>query len=511
MLAYLLAIAVGLGSFALYMAAFFFPEVHRKDDFLWSGVGLFYALVLWVCAGRITGGVLLGQVAGVSLLGWFVWETVVLRRAISRPEERTEVLEGLSVTELMANQLDKISSLWRKKPKPKPQVKTTETATTIPPEVETVVEASLETPIDREKEQFSTAEAETVILENPVGENPEEISAVEEVETATQATLQTPVEEEIEESSEEEIDTVIEDFVSTPIEKETEKNLSNETQTTPEFIVPPQAKATNQKKKGFFGQLIGKISSPFRKQKTEAKTTKEPVVASLSNVDLEKTSNDAEIFVEEILPNLEDVATEVEKETVAVDVSPTTEAPITETETEKISEVELEETAAPRESEIPQVETNSTIEIEVTKIAIKATSETNLEELAAELETEIDRVEVALNEEKQETEATIETEDETELAEFVSELEAESETDTTETIEVEIITATVEEVVSETEDLPTVAKTEESIEQKKDKSEIKEEVKEPTSAKKVLPDYSLLKELDFDREPESDEDEPEKD
>jgi len=62
-LAYLLAIAAALGSFALYISAFFFPEVHRKSDFYWSGLGLFYALVLWVCAGRITGAVLLGQMA----------------------------------------------------------------------------------------------------------------------------------------------------------------------------------------------------------------------------------------------------------------------------------------------------------------------------------------------------------------------------------------------------------------------------------------------------------------
>ena len=48
MLAYILALAVGLGSFSIYMAAFFFPEVHRKSDFTWSGVGLFYALIfLW--------------------------------------------------------------------------------------------------------------------------------------------------------------------------------------------------------------------------------------------------------------------------------------------------------------------------------------------------------------------------------------------------------------------------------------------------------------------------------
>ncbi|WP_254172783.1 Ycf66 family protein [Planktothrix pseudagardhii] len=91
MLAYILAIAVGLGSFALYMAAFFFPEVHRKSDFVWSGVGLFYALVLWACAGRITGAVLLGQVASVSLLVWFGWEALMLRRAGTPVAQQTPI------------------------------------------------------------------------------------------------------------------------------------------------------------------------------------------------------------------------------------------------------------------------------------------------------------------------------------------------------------------------------------------------------------------------------------
>ena len=91
MLAYLLALTVGLGSFALYMAAFFFPEVHRKNDFIWSGVGLFYALVLWVCAGRITGGVLLGQTASVTLLGWLGWQTLLLRRQVAPVEQQTAV------------------------------------------------------------------------------------------------------------------------------------------------------------------------------------------------------------------------------------------------------------------------------------------------------------------------------------------------------------------------------------------------------------------------------------
>lgn len=80
MLAYFLALLIGSGSIALYLAAFFVPEIHRKHDLVWSGVGMFYALVLWVCADRITGGVLLGQVASASLIGWLAWQTLRLRR-----------------------------------------------------------------------------------------------------------------------------------------------------------------------------------------------------------------------------------------------------------------------------------------------------------------------------------------------------------------------------------------------------------------------------------------------
>lgn len=91
MLAYILALAVGLGSIGLYLAAFFVPEIHRKNDFYWSGLGFFYALMLWVCAGRITGGVLLGQLASVSLLGWFGWQTLTLRRELTPVEQQTEL------------------------------------------------------------------------------------------------------------------------------------------------------------------------------------------------------------------------------------------------------------------------------------------------------------------------------------------------------------------------------------------------------------------------------------
>jgi hypothetical protein len=89
MLAHVLALSVGLGSFSLYMSAFFFPEVYRKYDLTWSGVGMFYALVLWVCAGRITGGVLLGQMASVALIGWLGWQTLSLRREMTPPKQKT--------------------------------------------------------------------------------------------------------------------------------------------------------------------------------------------------------------------------------------------------------------------------------------------------------------------------------------------------------------------------------------------------------------------------------------
>jgi Ycf66 protein N-terminus len=82
MLAYILAILVGVSSTGLYLWAFFFPEIHRKQDFIWSGVGLFYALFLWLYARQVTGGILVGQTASVALLGWFGWETFQLRRQL---------------------------------------------------------------------------------------------------------------------------------------------------------------------------------------------------------------------------------------------------------------------------------------------------------------------------------------------------------------------------------------------------------------------------------------------
>lgn len=91
MLAYVLAWIVGLGSLGVYLAAFFFPEIHRKNDFIWSGIGFFYALVLWVYAERLRGGILLGQTASVTLLVSFGWQTLKLRRQLTPLDQQTQL------------------------------------------------------------------------------------------------------------------------------------------------------------------------------------------------------------------------------------------------------------------------------------------------------------------------------------------------------------------------------------------------------------------------------------
>lgn len=109
MLAYILALAVALGSLGIYLAAFFFPEIHRKNDFYWSGVGLFYALILWVCAGRVTGGLLLGQVAAIAMLGWSVTQTLQLRRQLTPKPQQTELPSATQVKNTVGQQVSKLS------------------------------------------------------------------------------------------------------------------------------------------------------------------------------------------------------------------------------------------------------------------------------------------------------------------------------------------------------------------------------------------------------------------
>ena len=87
-------------------------DIHRQDDFLWSGIGLFYALVLWFCASRITGSLLLGQIAVVSLVVVLILQNLQLRKAIANPDEAAN-LNLFSIT-------DSISGFFNRSEQPTP-------------------------------------------------------------------------------------------------------------------------------------------------------------------------------------------------------------------------------------------------------------------------------------------------------------------------------------------------------------------------------------------------------
>jgi len=84
MLVYGLAVVVAIGSLLLYAIALRFPVLSQRSDVIWSGFGLFYALVLWVCGEQLTGAVLLSQGVVVGLLAWQGWQSLSLREQVVR-------------------------------------------------------------------------------------------------------------------------------------------------------------------------------------------------------------------------------------------------------------------------------------------------------------------------------------------------------------------------------------------------------------------------------------------
>ncbi len=92
MLASVLAMLLGLGSLIFYMAAFLYPEVHRRSDFVWSGLGLLYAADLWFGAEQITPVVLLGQGVAVTLLAGLGWQTLTVRREKTPVYQQTPIV-----------------------------------------------------------------------------------------------------------------------------------------------------------------------------------------------------------------------------------------------------------------------------------------------------------------------------------------------------------------------------------------------------------------------------------
>lgn len=346
MLTYILAIAVGLGSFGIYMAAFFFPEVHRKSDFFWSGLGLFYALILWTCAGRITGAVLLGQMASVGLLGWFGWQTLTLRRLVAPAAEQTKI------------------------PSTKPQAEAGVTVAPIateatPEEMPTAPTSVADFP-EAVGELSSQTEIPTV-LQTPT---PSESATTETLKNLTE-----PTETEIETKSELEIPSVAE---ATGEESEVKPEAKLDKAQT-------KAKDSSKKKAGGFSmlltpvnELVSSMKNAFGK-KDKAKTKTETASKSVSG-EIKSTAGTPETIWDE-----ETEARVGDTETKTIATSLETELQVTEKEEEGIAEVEIRQTEEVRttdgeEEEVTVVEKEAIAEVELTDSGEETPEVTIIEE-----------------------------------------------------------------------------------------------------------------------------------
>jgi len=334
MLAYILAIAIALASVVLFFSAFFAPKLHRKDDFLWSGVGLFYGLILWVCAGRFTGGALLGQMAAVVLVLSFAWQTISLRAAIANPEKQA----GIKTFSL----LDWVGGgLGKKKAKVPPTAK---------PAVETV------TPIEKTES--------AVVMENEIPETvPTEEAITPEIKDETIEAI-----DDIQTSVSPEGESVEEVVITETIEKIAEESLPEKTEET---ITPPRARTSQPfakpKKQGFFSKLFGKKPAPPKTEnitaalnaiKTVEEVGKQNESTNKVNVTYTKTVQERVIISE----NLDSAESDITV-TEAITQIETVELPEVVSASETPADNEIEENwdddwEAENDSEISQVITD---------------------------------------------------------------------------------------------------------------------------------------------------------
>lgn len=406
MLAYFLALAVGLGSCSIYMAAFFFPEVHRKNDFAWSGVGLFYALILWACAGRITGALLLGQMAAVALLGWFAWETLSLRRQVAPIAQQTPIPQSVNLPTAGIP----FAGFFGKKPEPaakKPKfVRSPKPKTEVSPVAETVDKSAIapELPIADSIEPTTDPIALWSIA-NPVAENPVESAA----------------------SNESAIDPKVSEIATTPTVEPTEaqpelkqeldddddfdqmwRAAAQQSQSVPSSAAPtalPTANSTTakvSKKPGGFGSLFGNIKNSLSgllgrgSDKSKSSANTQVTTAKVPSESIAPTSEISTIptpDIEQILESeLAEAALEVATETSSTAVSAVEENlgvpfPL---DVEAMAELISAETAiSPTQfSEMTAVEEVSAtpVEVEVSSEAIDSDTKQEVKVIVVEIE-----------------------------------------------------------------------------------------------------------------------------
>ncbi|MEM9275805.1 MAG: Ycf66 family protein [Cyanobacteria bacterium P01_F01_bin.143] len=276
MLPYGLAIAVGLSSSILFLTAFFMPKIHRQDDFFWSGLGFFYALILWFCASQFTGTLLLGQLAVVALLISFSWQVIQLRKALINPGEQKK-LDKFSVTGFIGGLFNRSPQAVSSKPE-KVEEKVEEVEET---------EKVSETPVETEEETDSFPIIP--VTEETIGDVGEE--ATEDVtEENIVDEIVSPVQETIPEPEESKDDTVIQSEESNIPSESQDSPVETETtavESEPEFTSSDRVSDTTEKKPGLFNKIF-KVGNKEQKPAPESQS-------SIINTKLDELLDDEEV------------------------------------------------------------------------------------------------------------------------------------------------------------------------------------------------------------------------
>ncbi len=294
MLPYGLAIAVSLSSFILFLTAFFMPKIHRQDDFFWSGLGFFYALVLWFCAPQIRGAVLLGQLAAVALLISYFWQVIKLREAIVNPSQQ-ENLDRFSVTGFLGGFFNLAPKVADSQPEETSQPEEVEAVEDVK-RVEGVEEVQ---GVERVEEAEEVSETSTATQEETTATQEENvpIAAVTEdnvvdkmvdtiLETTEETTIETP---------ESKDNTVIQSQDDTVIQSEKPNSLADnqdvplktetEAESEPESTTTSNISEETNKQIGLFKKLL---NSDNKEQKSS------PNNPSLTNTKLDELLDDNE-------------------------------------------------------------------------------------------------------------------------------------------------------------------------------------------------------------------------
>ena len=311
MLAHILAIVVAVSSFVLLFTAFSMAEIHKQNDFLWSGVGLFYALVLWFCASRITGSVLLGQVAAVALVVYFNWQNLQLRKAIANPDQvATEVepehQDNPSIIERIQGFFP-----WSKESTPPATI--TDILQEDTDQEITEAEFPEETSSSESSTDLSTQNDE--LIEELIQESDAEITVdtTDEQEASTAEDILVPTLEEEELAATEDFEpieniepTVIEEVISVPEVTEAE----TQAETTEEFNLEPQAEVISADTEEVISEPEAEITAEATEEfnldlQTEATTEEKPLDVDFTPSTIEEIKEEPSTSIDDFLAELD--------------------------------------------------------------------------------------------------------------------------------------------------------------------------------------------------------------